>query len=828
MKTIADLHIHSRFSRACSDSLNIENLEKYARIKGLNLLGTGDFTHPLWMKELKEMLADDGSGILKTSSGFPFLLSSEIANIFTQDGKGRRIHSILLAPGFEVAGQISEALSKRGRVDYDGRPIFGFSCIELVEMMKGISSDIEIIPAHCLLPDAIIHTYQSIKPIKDIKEKDIVLTHRGNFKKVVKTFRRDYHGVVYNIIPWYFREGLTTTPEHPFFAIKSKKGCSWIKGVCKPLCSERVCCKKRFFEKYIAEWVPAKDLEKGDFLVYPRIKRVKDKVGIRLSSNINSKTLYEKFILPKAARNWKNPIKDFIKIDKKFCLLLGYYLSEGYLVKDGAVAFSFNSKEREYINEVVSLMNNIFGIKNFKIDARKKSQADIIFHSRILNEFFRKNCYSGSYRAWCKTVPGWVLLLPKEKLAEVLRGWWRGDFGYTASRNLANQMKLICLKLGIIPSISIDFANKFNERGKHFVDGRKIIAQRDMFVFSNLSFFEEDFGMLSEECFRKFINKIKRKHGWIDENYVYLPIRKKELRNYKGKVFNLEVEEDNSFVSEFACIHNCWTPWYGIFGSMSGFDSLKECFREKATEIHAIETGMSSNPEMNWHISELNNRAIVSFSDSHSFWPWRIGREATIFSEIRGFKDVINQIRGNKILGTIETDPAYGKYHWDGHRACNFSCPPEQSKKLKGMCPVCSRPLTIGVEYRVDQLSDQAAEKNPHKKPFHKLLPLHEAISAINGSSPAGKKTWQTYNSLVERFGSELNVLLETSAEDLKKVVDEKLADLIVSLREGRIKIQPGYDGVYGHPVLNGVGKTSKERLESVKNPQKGLGAFLK
>ena len=152
MKTIADLQVHSRFSRATSKQLNLENLEKYAKLKGINLLGTGDISHPLWLKELKQGLTEDGSGILKSKSGFDFVLQGEISNIYTQDGKARRIHNLILAKNFEIAEQIQEALKKKGRIDYDGRPIFGFNCVELVEMMKNIDEKIEIIPAHAWTP----------------------------------------------------------------------------------------------------------------------------------------------------------------------------------------------------------------------------------------------------------------------------------------------------------------------------------------------------------------------------------------------------------------------------------------------------------------------------------------------------------------------------------------------------------------------------------------------------------------------------------------------------------------------------------------------------
>ena len=151
MVLMGDFHIHSRFSRACSTDLTIPNLEKWAKIKGVDVLGTGDFTHPEWNKELKTLLTEEDNGFLTTKTGQRFILSTEVSNIYTQE-KGRRIHNILLAPSLEVVDQINEALLKKGRLDYDGRPIFGFSCVELVEMMKQISPKIEIIPAHVFTP----------------------------------------------------------------------------------------------------------------------------------------------------------------------------------------------------------------------------------------------------------------------------------------------------------------------------------------------------------------------------------------------------------------------------------------------------------------------------------------------------------------------------------------------------------------------------------------------------------------------------------------------------------------------------------------------------
>jgi uncharacterized protein (TIGR00375 family) len=247
-----------------------------------------------------------------------------------------------------------------------------------------------------------------------------------------------------------------------------------------------------------------------------------------------------------------------------------------------------------------------------------------------------------------------------------------------------------------------------------------------------------------------------------------------------------------------------WTPWFGVFGSMTGFDSLKECFGSEYENIHAIETGMSSDPEMNWRIRELEEKSIVSFSDSHSFWPYRLGREATIFRKADSYKELIEQIRSNTFVATVETDPAYGKYHWDGHRLCGFSCSPEESKKLDNICPKCNRALTIGVENRVEQLASHALGfKAKNAKPFYKILPLHEIIALAAGISMQSKKVWEMYNSLISAYGNEFNILLRTSREELiSKGLDAKLADLILKNREGKIKVKPGYDGVYGEAML--------------------------
>jgi uncharacterized protein (TIGR00375 family) len=242
------------------------------------------------------------------------------------------------------------------------------------------------------------------------------------------------------------------------------------------------------------------------------------------------------------------------------------------------------------------------------------------------------------------------------------------------------------------------------------------------------------------------------------------------------------------------------TPWFGIFGSKSGFDSLEEGFGDQRDKIFAIESGISADPSMLWRFQEKVN--VVSFSDAHSFWPWRLGREATIFEfDELSYENIIQAIRtGKGIKATIETPPEYGRYHWDGHRNCDFSCSPEETRKLKGKCPKCGGKLTIGVENRCEELSKEPKGWVPENKiPFYRILPLHELIAIFSGVGISSKSNWKIYNELIEKFGNELNILLKVSKKELiEKEVNEKLIDLILRNREDKIKIIPGYDGVYG------------------------------
>ena len=253
---------------------------------------------------------------------------------------------------------------------------------------------------------------------------------------------------------------------------------------------------------------------------------------------------------------------------------------------------------------------------------------------------------------------------------------------------------------------------------------------------------------------------------------------------------------------------HAWTPWFSIFGAFSGFDSVEDCYQDMTKHIYALETGLSSDPPMNWRLSKLDRFALVSNSDSHSFWPWRIGREANVFElEKPSYFEVVDAIRRKdteRFKFTIETDPAYGKYHWTGHRNCHVSLSAKEAIKLGNICPVCRRKLTKGVEQRVEELADRSLGFKPEGAVgFVRLLPLSEIISTVlHVDSPSTQKVWSIYNSLIERFGDEYTVLIDASKEALMSVADVQIAEAVVRVREGDVRIAPGYDGVYGQIAI--------------------------
>lgn len=326
----------------------------------------------------------------------------------------------------------------------------------------------------------------------------------------------------------------------------------------------------------------------------------------------------------------------------------------------------------------------------------------------------------------------------------------------------------------------------------------------------------------------------------------------------------LSVSEDCLIIPAHA-----WTPWFGMYGSESGFDSIEECFGKFSPYIYAIETGLSSDPAMNWRIGELDNRSIVSFSDAHS--GAKLGREATVFnlselsyaavkeaikgsqgSENRGQESGISgqekklrpntrSLIPNTIAYTIEFYPEEGKYHFSGHRNCHVKQDPSETKNLGTVCPVCGKKLTIGVMHRVAQLSKRDekslklcqksipeigipgtySETFPRRQPFVKIVPLQEIIAESFGASVTSQKVQDEYNKVTDYFNGEFTALLHANISDIVKSFGSRIGEGIDKVRRGDIRVDPGYDGVFGVVKI-----WEKENLEKEKSEKEQMSLF--
>jgi PHP family Zn ribbon phosphoesterase len=764
----SDLHIHSRFSRACSKDITLQNLVRWARIKGLNLLGTGDFTHPVWFKEIKEKLTDDGKGFYYLDD-FPFIITGEVSLIYTQRNSGsevrggRRIHLLLLIPDIETAEKINSYFDTKGRRDYDGRPIFNIPGDALVRDLMNISKDIEIIPAHVWTPwfgvfgsmtgfdslkECFGSEYENIHAIEtgmscydgeteiltedgwkkflEVSYFDKVCTldinsNKIEFQKPIEIQKYDYKGKMYRLKTK--RVDLLVTPNHNFLV----SHCDFRKEPSFSLKKAEDIFNKSKRLKKDGIWI-------GDNEEYFILPAVKIKHGSRYYSGFREKQK-RKFL-----------IKDWLKF-------FGFWIAEGWVTheKNGnRYGVYVCNKNREIIIQIKKILQN-FGYNPYEY-------INGGIHTLRVSDF-QLYSYLKQFGKCCeKLIPSEIKKLSKNLLEIFLEYYIKGDghvYGRTlkglsattTSIKLRDDLQEIALKLGMSAYYKLH-----NRRGKSFNSPRYNRQYKQREDSWNIYFIKRNLHTIMPSTIKRSRNYSE---SWVD---------------FDGEVYCVSVPNRTLYVRR-----NGIPVWCG-----------------------------NSDPEMNWRIRELEEKSIVSFSDSHSFWPYRLGREATIFRKADSYKELIEQIRSNTFVATVETDPAYGKYHWDGHRLCGFSCSPEESKKLDNICPKCNRALTIGVENRVEQLASHALGfKAKNAKPFYKILPLHEIIALAAGISMQSKKVWEMYNSLISAYGNEFNILLRTSREELiSKGLDAKLADLILKNREGKIKVKPGYDGVYGEAML--------------------------
>ena len=259
-----------------------------------------------------------------------------------------------------------------------------------------------------------------------------------------------------------------------------------------------------------------------------------------------------------------------------------------------------------------------------------------------------------------------------------------------------------------------------------------------------------------------------------------------------------------------------WTPHFSVFGSNSGFDRIEECFEDQTKNIFSLETGLSSDPAMNWRWSKLDRFTLMSNSDAHS--PSKIGREANVFDApftYKELKDILKTKDKKRFLYTIEFFPEEGKYHWDGHRPCGQRLSPKDAKALNYMCPSCGKKVTIGVLNRVEALSDRDGGFKLDNAPYFKnLIPFAEIISEALGVGPESMAVQREYDQLIGAFGTEFNILLDIPEDDILGRMPQKIASGIMRVREGRVSVAPGYDGVYGEISIFGEEAGDAEKTE--------------
>jgi len=278
----------------------------------------------------------------------------------------------------------------------------------------------------------------------------------------------------------------------------------------------------------------------------------------------------------------------------------------------------------------------------------------------------------------------------------------------------------------------------------------------------------------------------------------------------------LDVSDECLFVPA-----HIWTPHFSVFGSQSGYDSLQECFEELTPHIYAIETGLSSDPAMNWRIKELDSRAIISNSDAHS--QGKLGREANIFNTELSYAGIVNALKTNDLKAleaTIEFYPEEGKYHVDGHRNCKVRLTPQETRSNKFLCPACGKHVTVGVMHRVEDLADRDREEEfrpKNARPFYSIIPLPEIISEVEQVGVGSKRVQSVYMDVLTKLGNEFSILLDLPIADIEHTGGSMLAEAIKRMREGDVHIDPGYDGEYG--TISILDDADRERL----NPQTEL-----
>ena len=752
MEFIADLHIHSKYSRATSRNMDTQHICAWAKSKGITLMGTGDFTHHLWLEELKSHLEDLGNGLFKYNEVY-FILTTEISSIYAKKGKTYRIHNMVFSPSFKTTDKINEILSRYGNLASDGRPILGLDASELARIIFDIDENCMLVPGHIWTPwfslfgsmsgfDKIEDCFEEQTPkifaletgLSCYDEKTEVLTENGwkKFPEVsysdkictlnLKTDRIEfqppkriytyiYKGKMYKLKTK--RVNLLVTPNHKLLY----RPCDFRKA--KPYIlkqAQSLFGKSKIFKKD-GIWI-------GESPEYFKLPEVEIRHGSRYYSGLRKK------------KETRLPIKPWLKF-------FGFWLAEGWTTggKGGDYNVCICNNDRKLLNEMKQILES-FGYKVYQRGKVVRVRDFQLFY--YLKKFGK--CYD-------KFIPLEIKSLSKELLEIMLEYYIKGDghiYGRTGrglsatttSIRLRDDLQEIALKIGISAYYKLGY-----RKGKIFISPgcKKIYKQRnDSWI---IFFIRHNMPIILPST----IKKHNYTESWVD---------------YEGFVYCVTV------ANHVVYIRRDGIPlWCG-----------------------------NSDPAMNWRLSALDRFSLVSNSDSHS--PAKIGREANVFDcelNYKTIREVLKTKDKKRFLYTIEFFPQEGKYHYDGHRLCSMRLSPSQTKEYKGRCPKCGKPVTVGVMNRVEQLADrQEGYVLPNSIPFKNLIPLAEIIAEAKGISQTSQGVEREYQSCLAKLGTEFEILSKIPKEILIKNLSPRIAEGILRVREGKVNIQAGYDGEYG------------------------------
>lgn len=762
MRVIADLHIHSRYSRACSKDLTLPNIAKWCAKKGIGLVGTGDFTHPAWFAGMQKELEPHESGFYKLTTynlqlTTLFVPTAEISCIYKRGGKVRRVHHIVVAPTLEVVKKINTKLASIGNIHSDGRPILGLDSEELAKIVFAASPDCLLIPAHAWTPwfavfgsesgfDSLEECFGSMtkyiyaietglscydiktevlteegwKPFSHVAYTDKICTlnldtEEIEYQSPQKIYQSKYRGKMYQLKTK--RADLLVTPNHHLLYAPAD------------FHTRRPYRLKEARDLFRKSKILRKDgIWEGATPQYFTLPEVKIQHGSRFYSGFRTKAV-KKFSI------------------KSWLTFFGFWIAEGWTTegKNGHYAVCISNQNHTLMTGMKRILES-FGYTVFwdkKITNTIRVRDYQLFH--YLQQFGK---------ASDKYIPIEVKSLSKELLGIFFKYYIKGDghvYGRsekglsatTISTRLRDDLQELALKLGISAYYKLH-----QKKGTLFSSPSQKKEYRQSADSWNIYFVRRN----RHSIIPSTMKKNKYKEEWVD---------------YNGLVYCVSVPNRVVYIRR-----NGIPLWCG-----------------------------NSDPSMNWRLSQLDRIALLSNSDAHSLQ--NLGREANVFdlSEL-SYKSFCNAIRTKdqkRFLHTIEFFPEEGKYHVDGHRACGVRFKPEETKRRKGVCPQCQKPVTVGVLYRIDALADRKEGEQPQGAiPYKSIVPLQEIIAEALGVGKQSKKVQAIYERMVAEH-SEFAILLDVPYDALGAIAgDCRIVEGIRRVREGKLTILPGYDGEYG------------------------------